>query len=256
MNILRLKNSVGGMRDYTERESLIQKAISDLFYRGRLSGQFLTNVPDLKNGEFTAMMQVLYLQGRQAFYDWFYKGTTLSLIPIFANITLRSMEEQLLHIESTRVSHLADAFNLRLSIMLLLDEKGGKKMADQIQSTITSLRMRMVGDEQTYCANDTEFYFLAGQLGYYLVSRSKAASDKKTGELLEPFLRAKDGHQLKKRLEETYLLYKYDIALGYQKFNRAFSMVMGYETDTNLNHAREFLLAGIFADNFFYEKSE
>lgn len=255
MNILQLKDHEGRLKDYSATEDALQKTISNSFFHGRLNGQFLTNVPpDVKTSEFTALMQVLYLQSRQAFYDWLYKGTTLSLRPMFASITLRLIEEQLLHVKSVSLFDLADALNLRWSIMILLNEKGAKPMTDQIQATITSLRVRLAGDEQAFCDNDSEFYFLAGQLGYYLVSRSKVASDKKTGELLEPFLRAKDGHQLKKRLEENYSLYKHDIRLGYQKFNRAFAMVLGYETNADHNYAREFLLAGIFADNLFYEK--
>ena len=258
-NVLMLRDHVSvGYKSYDsiDHSAQLQKQISHYFFHGQMNGQFLMNEPSIKPLAFTATMQALYMQSRQAFYDFIYKGTSITISPIFAGITLRLVEEQLLHLESSRLTDLADAMNLRYSIIMMLDEKGGKAMADRIQSTITALRRQLTGLDQPYCANDSEFYFLVGQLAYYLVSRSKTTSDKKTGGLLEPFLRAKDASQLKKRLEESYALYKYDISLGYQKFNRAFSMVMGYEPDQTDANAKDFLMAGIFADNLFYEKAE
>ena len=104
------------------------------------------------------------------------------------------------------------------------------------------------------CSNDDEFYFMAGQLAYYLTSQSKA--EKKTGEMYEPYLRAKNGQHLKRRLEDAYMLYKHEISSSYRKFNHAFSMVMGYVPEQgNEGSSRELLLAGLFADNLLFEKS-
>ena len=258
-NFLRLKEYNGsGLKEDQSIDSSaeLQKHISYAFFHGQMNGQFLVNVPDIKARSFTAVMQALFLQSRQAFYDFIYKGTSITLRPIFAAVTIRLLEEQLLHLESVGIVRLAEAFNLRCSLMIALDDKGGMAMTDQLQPIMASIRHQLGEGEQTFCVNDTEFYFLVGQLAYYLVSRSKTATENKTGGLLEPFLRAKDAHQLKMRLEEAYSLYKYDIALGFHKFNRAFAMVMGYEPKRDRTNARDFLLAGIFADNMFYEKSK
>ncbi|QDR82368.1 hypothetical protein [Sporomusa termitida] len=256
LNILQLKDPAGDEKYYgtIQDAEALQKTISSRFFRGRMNNSFIFNEPDVKAGEFTALMAALYLQSRQAFHDWFYKGTTISLQGIFAKVTLRLLVEQLVHVETSRMAELGDAFNLRLSIQMAIDDKGGKVMADRIKGTMEALRNKLVSEELAVCANDEEFYFMAGQLAHYLISQSRA--QKITGEMYEPFLRAKNGHQLKKRLEEAYMLYKHEIFSGYHRFNQAFSLVLGYVPETdNQGSARELLLAGIFAYNLLFEKT-
>lgn len=258
LNSLQLKDREGDLKSYgrIDDAEVLQKAISGKFFRGRMNGSFILNTPpDVKNKEFTAIMVALYLQSRQAFHDWFYKGTIISLRPIFSKVTLRLLVEQLIHVETSRMTDLADAFNLRLSIESLIEEEGGKrKMADRIEKTVALLRDKLNGEGMAVCSNDDEFYFMAGQLAYYLMKQSKA--EKKTGEIYEPFLRAKNGQHLKRRLEDAYMLYKHEISSNYRKFNHAFSMVMGYVPEQgNEGSSRELLLAGLFADNLLFEKS-
>lgn len=256
LNILQLKDPAGDEKYYgtIQNSEALQKTISSKFFRGRMNHSFILNEPDVKAGEFTALMVALYLQSRQAFHDWFYKGTTVSLRGIFAKVTFRLLVEQFIHVETSRIAELADAFNLRLSIQMAIDDKGGKRMADRIKETVNSLRDKLVSEGLVVCANDEEFYFMAGQLAYYLINQSR--TQKITGEMYEPFLRAKNGHQLKKRLEEAYMLYKHEIFSGYRRFNQAFSLVLGYVPETdNQGSARELLLAGIFADNLLFEKN-
>lgn len=233
----------------------VHKAISNRFFRGRLGQSFLTNEPDVRAGDFTAQMAALYMQSRQALHDWLYKGTSISLQGLFAKVTLRLLVEQLLHVETVRLADLADAFNLRLSIQMVLDEKGGQMMADRIQTTVDSLRDKLTSGKLAICESDEEFYFTAGQLAYYLVNQSRA--QKLTGDKYEPFLRAKNGKQLKQRLQEVYMLYKHEIWVNHARFNQAFSLVMGYLPQTdNRGDAREMLLAGIFAYNLLFEKTD
>lgn len=239
-----------------QNAELLQQTISSYFFRGRMNGQFLFNEPDVKTKEFTSVMAALFLQSRQAFHDWFAKGTTLTLRGMFAKVTLRLLEEQLLYVESARWTNLADAMNLRLSIDKILRNEGGGSMADRIPHILASLRAKLTADEPAAsCANDGEFYFLAGQLARYLISQSEAKEKK--GNMYEPFLRARTSQQLKNRLKEAYMLYKHKILLDYRKFNAAFAMIIGYETEQDSEEdARELLLAGLFAVNLMYEKKE
>lgn len=251
-NVLQLKERNYGIIQDAE---FLQKTISGKFFRGRMNGQFVLNdPPDVKTKEFTAVMVALFLQSRQGFHDWFYKGTTLSLRSIFARVTLRLLEEQLIYVESSRLTDLADAFNLRLSIEILLNQGEGLIMADRIKNIMASVREKLMDEGVVVCSNDEEFYFIAGQLAYYLTRQSK--SEKKTGDMFEPFLRARNGQQLKKRMEEAYMLYKHEISANFKKFNQLFSMLMGYVPEAgNEGNSRELLLAGLFADNLLFEKS-
>lgn len=256
-NFLQVRDKDGEEKYYQPLSSTadVQKAISKQFFRGRLGGAFVAVEPEVKAGDFTSQMTALYMQSRQAFHDWFYKGTDISLRSLFARVTLRLLTEQLLHVETVRLADLADAFNLRLSIQMVLDEKGGQMMADRIKETVDSLRNKLVLGVLAVCERDEEFFFMAGQLAYYLVKQSQA--QKITGDKYEPFLRAKNGKQLKQRLEEAYMLYKHEILVHHVRFNQAFSLVMGYVPESdNGGSAREMLLAGIFANNLLLEKTD
>ena len=257
LNILQLKGHNGDLKKYSTVITWeeLQKKISDKFFRGRMNGSFILNEPDVKSKEFTAAMVTLFLQSRQAFHDWFYKGTTISLRGIFEKVTLRLLEEQLMYMETSRMAELADAFNLRLSIQILINEEGGHRMADRIKETVDKLRDKLKTEGLVICESDEEFYFVAGQLACYLIHQSEVL--KKTGAMFEPFLRAKNGQQLKKRLEDAYMLYNHTILVDNLKFDNAFSMVIGYDpTQENENNAREMLFAGLFSDNLMAEKSK
>lgn len=256
-NFLQVRDSDGEEKHYgtLSGTAAVHKAMSNRFFRGRLGQSFLTSEPDVRAGDFTAQMAALYMQSRQALHDWLYKGTSISLRGLFAKVTLRLLIEQLLHVETVRLADLADAFNLRLSIQMVLDKKGGQMMADRIQATADSLRAKLISGELAVCENDEEFYFMTGQLIYYLVNQSRA--QKLTGDKYEPFLRAKNGKQLKQRLQEVYMLYKHEILIKHARFNQAFSLVMGYMPETdNRDSARDMLLAGIFAYNLLFEKTD
>lgn len=269
-NILGIQDYDGFTKDYyvITHVDKLQKEISSRFFRGRMhqdQGRFLhSEEPKPRAKDFTAVMAALFIQSRQAFHDWLYKGTEITIRPLFALVTLRLIEEQLLYVEpatsgkqrTLEMRWIADAFNVRLSIdAYLRRNEGGETMADRISSVRSSLKEKLLVKDINICSTDDEFYFLAGQLAYYLKSQSEAQN--KTGDLLGPFLVAKRSEQLKKRLEEAFTQHRHKMLLYNFKFNRAFSSVFGYKPDQEPEgEAREMFLAGLFADNWFYEKDK
>ncbi|MNO88121.1 hypothetical protein D3C76_795580 [compost metagenome] len=205
------------------------------------------------------------MQSRQAFHDWLYKGTEITIRSLFAKVTLRLIEEQMMYVEPSsskgkqrilELRWLADAMNTRLSIDAYLKRnEGGETMADRITSVRNTLKDKLLIKDINLCSNDDEFYFLAGQLAYYLKSQSEAQN--KTGDLLGPFLAAKRSEQLKKRLDEAYIQHMHKVLLYNFKFNRAFASIFGYQPEQEVEgEAREMFIAGLFADNWFYEKDK
>ncbi|MCM3337625.1 hypothetical protein M3650_02945 [Paenibacillus sp. MER TA 81-3] len=249
---------------YIENTEQLQREISRHFFRGRMNGQFVRDEPKPKHKDFTSVMAALFMQSRQAFHDWLFKGTELTIRPLFARTTVRLIEEQMLHVEPAGQNKgnqldlrwLADAMNVRLSLISYLERnEGGRTMSDRITGVMDSLKDNLAVGCENICKDDMEFYFLAGQLAYYLKSQSE--TQQKKGDLLEPFLMARRSDQLKKRLEEAYILHKHKIRLHHEKFNRAFSSVFGYKPEAGLEgDAREMFMAGLFAENWFYEKGE
>ncbi|WP_289355926.1 hypothetical protein [Paenibacillus sp. S-12] len=254
-------------KEYPRIENVeqLQREISRHFFRGRMNEQFVRAEPKPKSNEFTSIMAALFIQSRQAFHDWLYKGTEITIRPLFARTTLRLIQEQLMYVEpvgqnngySLDLRWLADAMNFRLSLISYLERnEGGMTVSDRIAEVMKSLKTKLeAGNSGCICSNDNEYYFLVGQLAYYLKSQSE--TQQKTGELLGPFLMAKRSEQMKVRLQEAYILHKHKIGLQHVKFNRAFSSVFGYVPDADMDEdGMEMFMAGLFADNWFFEKND
>ena len=101
---------------------------------------------------------------------------------------------------------------------------------------------------------DEQYYYLAGQVAYYLLSRSKA--DKLMQDVTEPFVKANSTKKLKKEIEFLYDKYKYDIYLNYPKFNHILSQLLLQEPEQEVRGNKEILIAGLLANNLFYQKNE
>ncbi|URJ40792.1 hypothetical protein [Paenibacillus polymyxa] len=293
---IRLKNALGLMtknnngeafvKDYGYLENVeqLQKEISKRFFRGRMNGDFLQDEPKAREKDFTSGMVALFMQSKKGFYDWIFKGTTATIRSQFARVTLRLIEEQLLRVEPVGqekskldLSGLADAMNVRLSLMAYLDGEEYTAMGNRLIAVSNKLKEKLdtldkrkqkenadgagqteqtAYSEPIYVVTDDEFYYLAGQLAFYLKSQSEA--QQKKGDLLGPFFMAKRSGQLKKRIEEAYHLHRHKMRLHHTKLNWALGQVYGYQPDKEFQHedAREMFLAGLFSDNWFWKKGE
>lgn len=233
----------------------LQQKFSEYFFNNRMQGYFKDMEPDVKTNEFTAQMKALFILGRDALYDFLNRGIDVSVKHIINKLTMDIIIEKLRNtVQGTNTWRLARAYNLRVSFLKYF-ELGGMDVADRIKSTMDNLRRKLKLKELVICENDDEFYFVAGQLAYYLFSQSE--SDKKTFGLFEPILNAKNPIQLKRRLSEVFAVYKHAISIDNISFKNAMAMVMGYETVSNIKDSnQDMLLAGILANNIFYEKKE
>lgn len=270
-NVTRIKEGkTGELKLYEPIRTVeqLQKEVSRCFFRGRMNqepGKFLLGEePKPRNKDFTSGMGAIFMQSRQAFHDWFFKATEITIRPLFGKLTMRLIEEQMLYVESDRQEtsdslnfwQLSHAFNIRISLMEHLNPKqGGKGMADRISQVRSILRERLDLHDIQICTTDEEFYYLAGQIAFYLKSQSEAQD--KRGDLLEPLLAAKRSQQLKRRLEEAYFQYKHKIVLNYPRFNRSFASLYSYKPEFEPDgEMRDMFMAGLFSDNWFYEKQD
>ncbi|WP_459500531.1 hypothetical protein [Bacillus sp. C1] len=258
-NVLEIKEKVDGMlvaKSFylVEKREQLKMLMSQYFFRGRMSGSILNHQPEIKTNDFTNNMLSYFLESRQALYDFFCKGTNESLRFVIDKLTRNLIEEQLCKIvEGAYTTQLAEAFNLRVALLKYFHVTGGEGMGDCIRSVSNALKEKIHSKELVVCENDLEFYYLAGQLGYYLLSQSQARS--KTIGMFEPILRAKYPHQLKRRLEDLLLKYGHAISMGNVSFKNAFAMVMGFETEGRSEGVnKDLLVAGLLANNIFYEK--
>lgn len=230
----------------------IQYLVSQYYFNGEMKGYFKSREPEIKANKFTYPMKILFMESRDAFFDYFHKGVDTNIKKIIDNITLRSIEEQMKStIEGIRLMNIRRAYNLRLSFLKYFEIEGGKDMTLKLIDIVDGINEKIDSKEMVYCDSDEEFYFLAGQIAYYLISTSEAS--KKHFGMFEPFLLARNSNQLKRRLEETFETYSHNISIGYIKFKNAMSMVMGYQTEVKIiDEMKDFLIAGILSNNLLY----
>lgn len=232
----------------------LQVFVSKYYFSGQMKGYFKTYEPDISPNKFTNGMKVLYMNSRQAFFDYFHKGIDTGINQIIDRITLESIEEQIKHtVEGRKLNKMKQAYNLRLALLEYFKIEGGSQMASKIKSAIENLNQKLSSKEIVYCESDEEFYFTAGQLAYYILSQSERSN--KTFGLFEPFLTAKNSQQVKRKLADVFEVYKHAISINNTRFKNAMAMVMDYETERRIkDQMKDMLIAGILSSNMFYEK--
>lgn len=107
--------------------------------------------------------------------------------------------------------------------------------------------------------NDETFYYLAGQVTYYIVNNTKA--DKPTQDLLDPVIKANNIEALKSGIQSLYKKYNHELRLregenSNKKFNTTLSKIMLYEPSLPIKDNQKFVLAGALGNNLFLEKNE
>ena len=114
--------------------------------------------------------------------------------------------------------------------------------------------LRKLLNEENYhlTDNDGEFAFAAGQLIYYIISKSK--SENKTHALLEPFITKNDPVQFRVAITRGIDQYKHALNFGSKRFEKAASEVLAYDLTRPVKEILPVLLAGYFCSNYFYEK--
>lgn len=143
------------------------------------------------------------------------------------------------------------AFNLWIAYKQYFNKKGED---EEMKINNLQEQCEKIVNEGRKIETDEQYYYLAGQVAYYLLSRSKA--DKLTQDVTEPFIKANTTKKLKNEIEFLYEKYKYDIYLNYPKFNNVMSQILLQEPEDKIKNNKELILAGLLADNLFYSKQE
>jgi len=148
-------------------------------------------------------------------------------------------------------------WDLGVSIMSYFSER---RVYSDMQNILKEIRTNIAnellkGEGMIEVKDDETYYFLAGQICQYLVSQSKTAN--RTGNLISPFLKAKNNDKLKKLILETYEKYSYAIPLYSQaRINRAIQSILTINPTKDLKdlNMQMFLSAGLIGTNVFYKK--
>lgn len=117
-------------------------------------------------------------------------------------------------------------------------------------------RIRAVANAPTapHVATDAEFGFAAGQVIYFLFSKSQA--DNPSHGLLEPFLQKSAVAEFRKAIASAFNAYKHEIGFGQGRFEKLCADVMEYDYAGNVKDLMPHILAGYFSKSLIYEKKE
>ncbi|OZI12919.1 hypothetical protein CEW92_04070 [Bacillaceae bacterium SAS-127] len=238
----------------------VRKLINQLFFGNYMPNNLLdTEAPKPKENIFTVEMISVYVMNRQALFDFLVKDTDKTIRPFLQKYSQQLIENQLLKTtKGLNFRKVADAFLLRLALLKEINDREGMELADQIKEVYSSLKEKLATrGELIACENDEEFFFLAGQVGYYLLSQSEVAKINKNFGIAEPIIKARNPQVLKNKIADLFDTYKHAINFEYVAFKNALSMVQGYETSAKLEGKnKNMLLAGLLANNIFYQKAE
>lgn len=237
----------------------LEKIIDAVFFSNRLIANYLIDTGDMKSiykhGEYSKELESLMLKYRKALHNFFRKGDDKAFTYCVDQMS-RSVLYEILKMDGENgYWKSAAAFNLRIALLEQFNLEGDHIMGSYIKELLQIIRnKRDLDTDQPECENDKEFYFVCGQLTRYFFSLSEAADPKHS--MIEGFLRARDANVLKRKLKESYFAYGHEISLKSKRFDKLWSMVMGYETNSVVREYDDYFNAGFASTNLLYEKKE
>ncbi|MFA9370446.1 MAG: hypothetical protein ACERIH_01950 [Labilibaculum antarcticum] len=205
----------------------------------------------------------LILRFRKAFYDYIYKSRKQAITSImFDEIMLTSILSDVRHDEfkdsyHTKETSIKEKLNIWFS--LYNNFNNNSKNREDMAKTFKDLLAKMdlvANDPKALLDKEDvgEFLFAAGQIIYFLLSKSKTSNP--TFAMLEPFLQKSNAVQLQNAIGTAVNMYKHELGTHKDRFQRLASQVLIFPTDENLKNYQRYLLAGCFAPSAIYKKSK
>lgn len=194
------------------------------------------------------------------FYNFFYKQNNMPLKQNINKIELELVKGAILNEISKKEFLKYRKFYKATKIMLIflqlkeylnLSENEGGTIMSNIEE-IKKEAYNIINDEDKIC-NDDVFYFLVGQVAYYLIVKSKA--ENLTQDTLNPILKASTFEKMKKELTFLYNRYNHQLYVKNKKFNKVFSELLSYNLESKIKDNEQMILIGLLAQNIMYTKN-
>lgn len=128
------------------------------------------------------------------------------------------------------------------------NERSLKEMIKDVQE-----RAKSVVQSNRKIEDDDVYFFLCGQVAYYLISKSKA--NKLNQDVLDPILQCNSIKKLKNSLMFLHKKYGHDINMNFVSFNNIFSQLL-LKDETKTGEYKTMILAGALSPNLFYQSNK
>lgn len=192
------------------------------------------------------MLKELIYQTRNSVIELLYKNNEADFYQMvnkyssdFIKVALRSSKEY-------------GELNAKKAINFILSLKDYKGETVDLDTIKENLENALKSDITKLDSN--EYFFLAGQIAKYLMSKSKAAN--KTYALAEPYLKAKTTNKLKSVLKNEFERYKYEISIYDKRFNKAYLLIQNSDDIQINNDFESLMLAGMMSQNLIYDNKK
>ncbi|WP_281529925.1 hypothetical protein [Campylobacter hominis] len=217
--------------------------INEVLYQKSLSDN---NLFDNKININDKMLKELIYQTRNSVIELLYKNNEADFYQMvnkyssdFIKVALRSGKEY-------------GELNAKKAINFILSLKDYKGVTVDLDTIKENLENALKSDITKLDSN--EYFFLAGQIAKYLMSKSKAAN--KTYALAEPYLKAKTTNKLKSVLKNEFERYKYEISIYAKRFNKAYLLIQNSDDIQINNDFESLMLAGMMSQNLIYDNKK
>ncbi|PIQ29322.1 MAG: hypothetical protein COW63_13910 [Bacteroidetes bacterium CG18_big_fil_WC_8_21_14_2_50_41_14] len=205
----------------------------------------------------------LILRFRKAFYDYIYKSRKQAVTStMFDEIMLTSIVCDLKHDEfkdnyHTKETSIKEKLNIWFSLYNNFSNHPNNR--ENMMNTFKTLleKTEQVANDDNILLDENnvgEFLFAAGQVIYFLLSKSKTSNP--SHALLEPFLQKSNTPQLQNAIANAVNAYKHEISFYKDRFERLASQVLAFNTSENLKNNQRYLLAGYFAPSVIYKSTK
>lgn len=221
----------------------------DLVYFSRYaSSQYFTE-PKKVTGLMGKRKQ-LFLFGRDALFNWFSLGNEQMVRSLWDRLSWQLIRASVEEENMIAANH---QFNVWVAIKEYF-EGGNGKMADIMIDVRESVRSKINADADSYQSidKDEEYYYAAGQLAAYFLSKSR--TKKRNHSSFNAFLNCKSDKLLKEKMEILFRKYNYDIDAKSKRFNHLYNMVLSYQPDGTV--MQNYMTAGYISYNLIYEKGD
>lgn len=258
-----IQNTVDfNLHNYLSSEGFESKKITDLktleelFDKMLFKGQMRINyfaTDTIKPKEwFTGNQIELLLWSRNAVYTYFKKGDITAMRILFDNISTKMIKLMFGNYSKPPV----EALNMRFSMLNYLKIEGKENMGNTVQDIHKKLMNDLIMNkvERLDCQNDETYYYLAGQLANFLLSKSRA--QKTTYRLAFDLINARNIRRFKLIFDQLFLKYGYDIEVNPKgRFDKMFAAVNGYKPEKNVSEHSDSFMAGLASPCLIYTKT-
>jgi CRISPR-associated protein Csh1 len=251
-----------GEKDFNFYDKTIDKIeslehiVNTILFNSHLCKNYYSEKVEIDN----LFYQDLITSIRDAMYKWFvvgdsragYRALSKSFDRILINaITSEVIDNKNSSNPSKSINKIFNKTKNKLNLVYALRKyfEGDEFiMENNINSIREKLSEKIASKDISLVENDKEYYYAVGQISMYLIKLK--STNRICHSELNAILKCKTDVKLKEELIRTYKKYNFKIFTNYIKFQKLYSMVLGYNPTSKID--TQVLLFGALQDSILF----